>query len=157
MEMVAFMLGGIGQIVSVNINTIVEKTYPEPWNYSSYPTALSLNPSFRPQYTHFDQNSNRQTCQILTALLGFSHKKMDRNEMRFRTPIDILKLLLREPFKITNPLKTNIVRYFKSMLILALPDIVPRYLPFFFPVGYLDISLMFGYFSASRCEGQSSH
>ena len=28
--MVAFMQGGIGQIVSVNINTIVEKTYPEP-------------------------------------------------------------------------------------------------------------------------------
>ena len=31
MDMVAFMQGGIGQIVSVNINTIVEeKTYPEP-------------------------------------------------------------------------------------------------------------------------------
>ena len=30
MDMVAFVLGGIGQIVSVNINTIVEKTYPEP-------------------------------------------------------------------------------------------------------------------------------
>ena len=29
MDMVAFMQGGIGQIVSVNINTIVEKTYPE--------------------------------------------------------------------------------------------------------------------------------
>ena len=36
MDMVAFMQGGIGQIVSVNINTIVEKTYPEPWNYSSF-------------------------------------------------------------------------------------------------------------------------
>ena len=34
--MVAFMQGGIGHIVSVNINTIVEKTYPEPWNYSSF-------------------------------------------------------------------------------------------------------------------------
>ena len=30
MNMVAFMQGGIGHIVSVNINTIVEKTYPEP-------------------------------------------------------------------------------------------------------------------------------
>ena len=36
MNMVAFMQGGIGHIVSVNINTIVEKTYPEPWNYSSF-------------------------------------------------------------------------------------------------------------------------
>ena len=120
-------------------------------------TALSLNPIFRPQYKHFDQNSFRQTCQTLSALLGVSHKKMDKNEMRFRTSIDILKFLLREPFNITNPLKTDIVRHFKSMLILALPDNVPRYPLFFFPVGYLDISLMFGYFSASRCEEQSSH
>ena len=30
MDMVAFMQGGIGQIVSVNINTIGEKTYLEP-------------------------------------------------------------------------------------------------------------------------------
>ena len=36
MDMVAFMQGGIGQIVSVNINTIVEKVYPEPLNYSSF-------------------------------------------------------------------------------------------------------------------------
>ena len=36
MNMVAFMQGGIGHIVSVNINTIVEKTYPEPWSYSSF-------------------------------------------------------------------------------------------------------------------------
>ena len=30
MDIVAFMQGGIGQIVSVNINTTVEKAYPEP-------------------------------------------------------------------------------------------------------------------------------
>ena len=30
MDMVAFMQGGIGRIVSVNINTVGEKTYPEP-------------------------------------------------------------------------------------------------------------------------------
>ena len=77
----------------------------------------------------------------INCFTGIIPQKMDRNEMRFRKSIDNLKLLLREPFKITNPLKTNIVRHFKSMLILALPDIVPRYLPFFFPVGYLDISL----------------
>ena len=45
MDMVAFMLGGIGHIVSVNIskyllisvniNTFVEEKKPEPWNYSS--------------------------------------------------------------------------------------------------------------------------
>ena len=29
MDMAAFMQGGIGQIVSVNINTIVEKKYPK--------------------------------------------------------------------------------------------------------------------------------
>ena len=37
-------------------------------------TALSRNHSFRPKYTHCE-NSFRQTCQILTALLGLSHKK----------------------------------------------------------------------------------
>jgi len=36
MDVVAFMQGGIGQIVSVNISWYQYKTYPEPWNYSSF-------------------------------------------------------------------------------------------------------------------------
>ena len=41
------MQGGLGQIVSVNINTIVEKTYSEPSNYSSFYQFHAQNAFFK--------------------------------------------------------------------------------------------------------------
>ena len=85
------------RLISLNINTIVEKTYPEPWNYSSYQfhaqKALFKVPKIC-NITFWIENDQRINIKVLCCLNpGTGMKKRDWKDLKRQIDfqLDILK------------------------------------------------------------------